>query len=110
MKRKNKFWALWATALALYLMIVLSIGVIEGHYTYKYTLDKCNNMHTSSYDFNLDVQTNAEYAQNCYYAKNFRFAYAEEMAIDILCFLFIGFVIGVVPFALTGIKINDMYD
>ena len=52
-------------------------GAILGNIDYNFEVDKCSNLKpsTSGYDFNYDVQLNADYEQDCYFINEHPLAY-----------------------------------
>jgi len=50
----------------------ITLGLTVGKTQYQYQVDKCNNMVNgeTAFDFNNDIQLNADYAEQCWYINN----------------------------------------
>jgi len=68
----------------IWVIICLLIGILFGGLVgifqdiqYKYELKKCSNLdsHASNYDFDLKIEKNAEYNEDCYELENHPLAY-----------------------------------
>lgn len=61
------YWTVSAIVLALAFIGFYYLGVIDYNYQY----DKCNSLNSNSYyNFDLTLETNAEYSQRCYHLQN----------------------------------------
>ncbi len=79
-------------------LIAFLISIPMIFINFNYDLDKCNNLNSkeSNYDFDLKLETNAQYNNNCYFLHNHPLAFLSYFAIGILfsiTFSMIGFVI-----------------
>ena len=62
-------------------IIGLIIGSLVGIMNYNYEIIKCENLESSesNYDFDLKIEKNAEYNNNCYYLKNHPLVIPEKI-------------------------------
>ncbi len=72
------------------------IGYFCGEIIYNYSLDKCENLKESPYNFDFKIENNAQYASSCYYYNNHPFA----EPLNVFGYMFIGIMFGIIPMML----------
>jgi len=77
------------------LVICMGIGTFLSYIDYQYQLEKCANLNSSesNYDFNLKLETNAQYNENCYFLKHHPLALFSNISMGIILGLLIGVMI-----------------
>lgn len=93
---ENKYKVFYL-GVACWLFLSFSIGAIVGDYNYQHQINKCNNLRGSDYEFNIDAQINANYAESCFYYKEHPFAHISSIVGFGFLFLLLGFVVGLIP-------------
>ena len=75
--------------------ILMVLGAFISYVDYGYQVDKCNDLSSSesNYDFNLKLETNAQYNENCYYIKHHPLALFGNILLGLAGGLFLGIAI-----------------
>lgn len=88
----------------IYMLFLIGVfgGIIIGEITYEYEINKCDNLKDTSYNFDFKIEKDANYAQSCYYYRNYPLA--QELMIG--KFLLVGLLIMCIPYVI----IHSHYD
>jgi len=86
--------------------IMMAGGAVFGHYDYDFENDKCSNMKSSPYEFNIDAQINAEYSSSCYFYQHHKFAYGLNLILGAI----MGLLLSALFWLLVGILNSTIFD
>lgn len=90
---------IWVIISTLLFMLAYSFGMSE----YNYEVSKCTNLKTSNYNFNVDIQINANYASNCYRTLNYPFEKALTIGVFMItAILFSILILLIIIYAYVG--------
>ena len=71
-------------------VLLSAIAIPLSFVDYNYQLEKCTDFQSdaSSYDFDIKLETNAEYNERCYYLNNHPLAILEYVLLPLVCVIF----------------------
>jgi len=77
MDKYSKYAIYWTVSL-----LILALAFVGFYFlgvtNYNYDYDKCSNLNSNSYyNFDLTLETNAQYSERCYYLQNHPLAESE---------------------------------
>lgn len=88
--------------ISIFITIAMVLGAVIGQINYGYEVDKCNNLRTSNYDFNVKLEVDASYSSDCYSTTHHPLAeigfILRGLVMGFLISVFICFIVGLIIF------------